>query len=499
MSKITLNNILQLYNEIEIEHPIYGKFISNKLYDLVYLNIKSKEFIFLNNYQLFITNNINEPILLYSKLSHKFLVCNNNNMFSLKYNGKFQSFYKFNMIIPSVFYKKLIENNILNTIDNITTDHIDDNYNNNLITNLQFLSKTLNSAKGQLKSNKIEKKSKNVMLTYYNNNTKEYDNLKEFYSISSLVNFLVDNKLATDGNNKKLINAYFHQILYNKNGRKLYNKIFSIYKIDEDIKNEIWINIPKQLYNIKINKFYQISNYGRVKNTNGDIMKSTIGRTNKYSFITLSNKKYTVHYLVYVSFNIDKINYIKENNYVICHNDNAPLYKNSKGKIYYRNYLEDLYIDTHTQNMIDFYTNKKIINEIININDKKLFENLDLINKLIKENEDKIEKNNNIEHNTIEYFMINKPKYIQEINSNKRSFKYELSKALTIKNISLCGSSKYTKKIKFLQAIYAYMKFYNTNQDSNKVNYNFYELKLQLNNTEIIQLNKLINDIDNKI
>lgn len=386
MIDISLSEILQKYNqEIELQHPIYGKYKANKLYNVIYLNLKTKEFIHLNNYQLFITNNKDEPYYLYSKIAKKLLVVNSGNQYCLTFNkedqqkyGKIRKmFYANNMLLPSIFYDIISKDTQLLNIDELETDHIDEDKYNNLINNLQLISSYENQRKGQQKSVKKvkEKGGKNgtkIMLTYFGND------LKEFQSIGALATYMIDKKLCiSNESSNKLISKYFREIISDKYTRKNYNdNKYSAYEIKTEINNEIWIDIPTQLYETMLkNKKYKISNFGRIKNLYGDLMNPTLSRYKvKYSYIKLNKKCYTVHCLVYMSFNPESIDDIINKRVDVCHKDTAPLLKLNDSQLYHRNYLEDLYIDSHSNNIKDYHKNKHIINEIINITKDELYE-----------------------------------------------------------------------------------------------------------------------------
>jgi len=232
-------------------------------------------------------------------------------------------------------------------------------------------------------------------------------------------------------------------------------------------------------------------------------------RYDKYSQVKLNTKHYYIHLLVYISFNPEdlyKINFnfnkknktedeIKALNLMnIGHNDDSPKHK-LDGRTFYRNYLEDLYLTTQTDNMTDWHNSKNNKNEIINIETKEKFENKELVeNTIIQVN--KKGEIKEINKNSLEYLITHLPVYIQEYQESKtRSFKYSLSKKLTIHNLNLNGSKYISKKAKFLQALYAYNYFKN----ENKVDFNLNNLIDKLDNIEKKQFIELKNDIDIKL
>lgn len=153
--------------------------------------------------------------------------------------------------------------------------------------------------------------------------------------------------------------------------------------------------------------------------------------------------------------------------------------------------------------MYDFHSNDKNDIEIIEDEEEQLYENSELLNQVLEKfNKEKDYKKELKEKslNSLEYYMNNLPKYLSlnKPSDPKRNEKYELNKrSLTNKHINLCGS-KIDLKLKFIQAIYAYMKYYDINSDEKKINYNIDELKKELNKQEKIIVNKLCNDLDKK-
>lgn len=505
--------------EIELVHPIYGKFICNKFYSVKFYDKINKVIINYDNYKVLITNNIENPFSVYNKCTNEKLSYKPNLDFQLTYNGKVKGRRIHNIMLSSVFYEYILQNEYIKNIDEIHFDHIDDDCTNNLLENLQILSSLDNTRKGQQKSvkNSNEKGGRNgkqVMLTLLNKKNKEYEDFKEFQSIGALVKFLIDNNLCIDKseNEKKYdtMCSTFLDII--KKRKKSYNKKqFSAYEIEiEDIDNEIWKIIPKMLYHtFKDNKQYFISNKGRVKNLYGDLMTLERDRYDKYSSVQLNTKHYYIHHLVYISFNPEnlyKINFsfnkknknedeIKALNLMnIGHNDDAPKHKEN-GRVFYRNYLEDLYLTSQSDNMKDWHNSKDNENEIINIDKKNMFENKELIeNTIIQVN--KKGEIKEINKNSLYYIMTHLPMYLQEFQESKtRGFKYSLSKKITIHNLNLNGSKYISRKAKFLQALYSYNHFKN----DNKVEFNLNDLIDELDNIEKKQFIELKEDVDKKL
>lgn len=351
---LSIDEIKEKYDtQIELIHPTYGKYVVNKFYNLVYVNLKNKEFKKLKNYKLFITNDIENSLFIYSMHKNKFIKCNPNNIYSLSNDGIIDYYYKYNMIIPSIFYDTLQGNENFQKINKLSTDHIDNNHKNDLINNLVFMEYKDNSRKGQEKSIEIinangGRNGQKIMLKYLVED--EYVDLKEFQSIGALSKYMILNNLNIEDNNYDLICHKFTEIISEKHNRISYNKSqFSALRIIEkdliiDDKKEIWIDIPECLYEINSDRKYQISNFGRIKNLSGLLMKPTLVRNKKYNNVSLNQSKYQVHCLVYMSFNPDSIDDILNKKRDVCHKDDVPLNKTKDGQLYHRNYLDDLYL-----------------------------------------------------------------------------------------------------------------------------------------------------------
>jgi hypothetical protein len=500
------------HTQIELIHPIYGKYVVNKFYDLIYVNLKTKEFKKLKNYKLFITNDITKPIGIFSIFSNKFIKCNPNNIYSLSNDGIIDYYYKYNMIIPSIFYETLKDNKDFHKINKLSTDHIDNNHKNDLVNNLLFIEYSENSRKGQEKSIEIinakgGRNGKKIMLKYLVED--KYVDLKEFQSIGALSKYIILNNLSIEDNSYDLVCSKFGEIISSKHIRISYNKsqFSATHIIEQDLiidgKKEIWIDIPKNLYEIKSDKKYKISNYGRIKNLSGLIMKPTLVRNKKYNNVSLNKSKYQVHCLVYMSFNPESIEDILNKNKDVCHKDSVPLNKTKDGQLYHRNYLDDLYLESHSQNMYDFHINDKNEIKIIEDCEDELYENSELLDKVLEKFNKEVEYKKELKEkslNSIEYYMNNLPKYLSlnKPSDIKRNDKYELNRrCLTKTNINLCGS-KIDNKLKFIQAIYAYMKFYDINSDEKKIKYDIDELTKELTEEEKTIVNKLCNDLDKK-
>lgn len=502
--------------EIEAIHPVYGSFIYNKAYPVKIYDKKHKNIIEYKSYKIYICNDIENPFYLYSEFMQAIIKFKPNKRYTLFNNGlKDTDLQIHNIMLSSVFYDYILQDEYIKNNDTIEIDHIDDDATNDLIENLQILSSYDNRKKGQEKSIKICKEKggrngKKIMLTKLNKKNKEYEDLKEFQSIGALATYMINNGLSLPSTSYKKLTSFFGEIINKTGNRSSYNKkLYSAYKIEiENIDTEIWQPIPRILYyNHDKKRQYFVSNKGRVKNLFGNLMNYNNDRYDKYREVQLNTKHYFIHLLVYVSFNPEdlyKINFsfnkknktedeIKEMNLLnIGHDDNAPKHI-INGKEYYRNYLEDLYLTTQSDNMKDWHQNKDNDRENIIIdNDREKFENKELINEIVENISNKVI----IHKDTLDYYMNNPPMFIQMFQeTDKRGFKYSLSKKLTIHNLNLIGSKYISRKAKFLQAYYAYSKFKN----NNKVILDFDKLVEELDEIEKCQYQELKADIDTKL
>lgn len=275
--------------EIEANHPVYGAFKYNKWY-IVHLPYKKEESSAkttraTEEYSILIKNSSISPCIIRNNNRNNIVKYHCNMSNTDLYTGlkptkisKSQRYQLIHVILSSIFPEIM-------PLDH--GDHIDDDSNNNHITNMQWLSSSDNARKGQIKT--IEMKN-------------------------------------TIANVEKVI-------------------------LPDSYPDEIW---KKLVLNGKEMK-YQISNRGRIKNSNG-ITYGSVLRGKKYRYTSLSfgkdgsAKKYYLHHLVWIAFNGPI-----ESGKIILHNDFAPLHPDGT----YRNWLEDLRIGTHSENNDDIHFHKR--------------------------------------------------------------------------------------------------------------------------------------------
>ena len=217
-----------------------------------------------------------------------------------------------------------------------SVDHINDNPHDHRVTNLQWMSRSENSKKGQAKSaNTKRTKSthgRHVVMLHENEDGNIVE-VRRFTSIgdaAELIRLRMDkdaDKLDAKAATKRrdvIANRIRDRI---KDGLRAYN----FYWIDQDepaIADEVWKPIPEFVTPVQ---GYSVSNRGRVRNSFGHLSSLVPNRYGKQASVCLGGTRFYVHHLVFWAFNnrkaVGNIN----------HDQSAPL-RNGL----YRNYLEDL-------------------------------------------------------------------------------------------------------------------------------------------------------------
>jgi hypothetical protein len=419
-------------------HPKYGSFYYNKWYPLKYINNLKIEII--EYYEILVKNNDSEYCYI-----RKFL--SNDNYFNYSIpKSKISQAINYNGKIMRIHILKAMLYSIFDTIEpNESIDHIDNNYKNNNITNLQWLSISDNSKKGQettvLKTNLNGGRNGKYILIKKKNELHIKDYTKSiiigtFRSIEYATRFIKET-LNKDISNKSLAS---------KITRAIKNPHYSVYGFHfetfiNDIDSEIWKELPKNIS--RDDKTYNVSSFGRVRNSFGDYMFPSQNRYNiKYPYVVINYNKYPIHYLVWTAF-FGEV----PDNMIILHNDLAPLNENGS----YRNYLEDLRIGSYSQNSQEYCLYKHFQQIIPN---EMPFQQFIEKTPEISELGIKPEPTTNIGK-----LMAKPPKYIQYIKaSDKRGSKFVIGRqcpGLTT-DISSSGSKLLSDEDKFLQIIEKY-------------------------------------------
>ena len=326
---------------VEMTHPIYGKFHYNKWYDCISKDIK------FTSYQIMPLNKSIESCTIKNININKILCTKSNNDYDPSINlvndKKSHGILLSHLLLNSVFPDIKI---------NESVDHIDDNPLNHNIVNLQWMSISENSKKGQVKSTAIANSKKTEdefeVFNLHNQSIGKFKMKKDLveYMIKlmkleanvSTVHGKIDRALKTGGF------AYSHTYKYIN---KIENNIITTPQEDKEFWKELNIN--------EFTKKYMVSKEGEIK-LDGKLIKPYLCRNSIYSQVNINlgnnkHKKYYMHHLVWLAHKGE----IPENK-IILHDDKIPLI-NEK---YERNWLCDLSLGNHTTNNIEHHFQKRI-------------------------------------------------------------------------------------------------------------------------------------------
>lgn len=327
------------YIEVDIIHNDYGIIKSGISYPLHYKD-ENNNIIKTDNYDIKFYDDINHPFDIINTTNNN-LLRNFRSMITFSHNGT---------------QKKTLTHVLLCTAfpqitPNETVDHINDEPNDNRVSNLRWLSWSDNAKKGQKKSveSKLAKGGANgrkvIMCDL------EMKQLKEFINIRVAAEFLINNDSNINGQVKTVESKIRRAI---KDKIKAYG-YYWIEPNEEKIEDEIWKKLPAWYNPIENNnKTYMVSTHGRIRSTQGGIMSVVKDRngakyTSVYLRSTVNSKRHYIHYLVWETFN-GKV----PEEFEVLHNDYAPLLENGS----YRNWLIDLSLGKRKENMKEYYKAK---------------------------------------------------------------------------------------------------------------------------------------------
>ncbi|MBA42431.1 MAG: hypothetical protein CMF62_00290 [Magnetococcales bacterium] len=339
-----------------IEHKKYGK-IKLDVWIPVHTrimkdNCKKGVIIKNTNYKIKFFNKIDKPFIIKNVKTNKLLNSDYIGNYSFSNDNITTKFSGINIALSSAFP---------NVSPHETIDHINDDPKDNRIYNLEWMSRSKNSRKGQIKSVKIINENGGRRGTMINMMKPDEEYPKDrskatiigtFRSINKCAYFLIEKGLVNaDITDKKRIDSIASKI-----GRSIKNESLKAYKYffekcedielqKNDSKIEKWKKHPK--YNN-----YLVSNMGRIKNIYDNILQPHQNRNNpKYKSIFINDSRHYIHKLVYETW----CGEIKKN-LVIMHDDKAPIYQDGS----YRNYACDLTLGTQSQNVKDFHKHKNL-------------------------------------------------------------------------------------------------------------------------------------------
>lgn len=315
-------------------HPIYGHYVTGEWSQLkAWVNKKLVEF---PNYTICI-NNTNVPpcfirgprkMLSFGEIDPQVVICS-------------KEFGKLKISVP-----KLMLASTFSTIPcNTTLDHIDQDYKNNHINNLQWLSLSDNSKKNVAYQQEQGIRKNGKSITLVTNDGNEIN----FVSGRLAAEYVFNTTPGITSDIKK-IEEYIRRARKNPS-----HKVFGYNVKSEDLEDriidEVWTKYTVGDYT------YEVSDHGAFKTLQGKRSKGTNIRGKKYRQVgllyekgSLKQKKMYIHHLVWKAFHGD----VPEG-FEVLHDDNAPLDEGC----YYRNYLLDLRLGTRRENMKEHVKAKK--------------------------------------------------------------------------------------------------------------------------------------------
>lgn len=304
-------------------HPLYGNYTVNEWITL-YGHKKSDDIEILDKYKILLSDDKETP--------HR--IKGQRNELNEKY-GKVTISQEFKKPVGYTTLHLVLASAFPNIKPMETIDHINDDYTDNRVENLQWMSWSDNARKGQrttvLKTNKNNgRNGKHIQMI------KDNMRLNTFKSVENAAKYLIDNYCKNNPKQKTVASKITRNL---SDANKLaYGFTFRVIQ-PEIIENEIW-----KRYDDK----YSVSNKGRVMGCYNNIMTPNKNRNgSKYSSVYINYKRIYIHQIVWKTFNGEIGDGLE-----ILHDDKASLLENGA----YRNWLEDLKLGTRTENMIEFHS-----------------------------------------------------------------------------------------------------------------------------------------------
>lgn len=418
---------------MNIQHPVYGDVKFNKWLPVMAHKTnnatKEHEIIEFPLYEIMFIENGDPGFIVRNKKTKKIKMTVNDE-YHLWDGEKVTSYRKTHVALPSAFP---------NTPSLETIYHVDNNPTNNHICNLGWFSKSESGIKAQKKSVNESNKNggRNGRYTIMKqpdpqdkNNRAKSTTIGLFRSVDKCAKFIIENVVQKD--NKPVLKTVASKIrrAIKIPEYKAYGYYFDAYEIE--VENEEWKYHPKYTEN-------EFSSHGRARNRYGHIAQQNKSGS-RYKQICIHGKPKSIHRLIWETF----MGEIPEN-LEVMHDDEAPSNEDNS----YRNWLCDLTLGTHSQNMVSFHDSKNKI--ICKQNNNCFVENVPkttLIN------------NKTFPNNALGDLMRNGVPGIQYIQAKGRSSKYVLSRRFSKngKDISSSGSSKKSDEEKFLEILRIYQE-----------------------------------------
>ena len=337
-----------------------------------------------------------------------------------------------------------------------SVDHISEVHTNNRLSNLQWMSLSDNSRKGQAAT--VEKTNQNGgrngkwVKMYRRFEDKDDVEIGLFRSIDNAAKTIIRNwdkfkeKETDDEPQVKTVSSKIRRS-FGENNQFPYECCFEKVKI-KDNDDEIWKTVPHYLYPDQDEGIYEVSSRSHFRGPCGYQYPRLI-RDTKYKLVYM-NKNHLLHRVIYQTFK-GKI----PENYDVTHDDTAPL--ESDGS--YRNWLEDLGIAIRSDNMKEHHENKgtkskmeekeKLINTSFDVVDA-IIKELPLRYIPLNEGDDYIDK-----------LMKNIPTGLQYYKARgNRGSMFVISRKITPEgksDISSSGSSRCSDREKFIEIFPKYM------------------------------------------
>jgi hypothetical protein len=381
------------------------------------------------------------------------IVDNNSGCVCIRLNSRNDYFSRIHCMLASAFP---------NVKPEYTVDHISEVHTNNRLSNLQWMTLSDNSRKGQAAT--VEKTNQNGgrngkwVKMYRRFNDKDDVEIGLFRSIDNAAKTIIRNwdkfkaKETDDEPHVKTVSSKIRRS-FGENNQFPYECCFEEVSYP-DLEGEIWKTVPHYLYPDQDEGIYEASSRSRFRGPCG-LQNPRRGRNSKYTQVSISGKGHHIHRVIYQTFK-GKI----PENYDVTHDDTAPL--DSEG--YYRNWLEDLGIAIRSDNMKEHHENKgtkskmeekeKLINTSFDVVDA-IIKELPLRYIPLNEGDDYIDK-----------LMKNRPVHL-EYNKAKgnRGSKFVISRKITPEGksvISSSGSTRCSDREKFIQIFPKYMGYLKT-------------------------------------